>query len=199
MVAKIVVALDAKPADKKLAGLLKSVQNPAPLYAAIGSQIANRIRLCFRMGIDPWGRPWLPIKWRAPRSRDDRTLTRTGRGQVAANAGGSAGQPLRDTGRLARSITSKADAAGVTVGTNVRYARTHQFGATIKPTKAKRLVFPGPSGALIFAKKVTVPGRPFMPLRRGESTVALPPAWSLLVVGTIKRFLKSAAGSPEKV
>lgn len=44
-----------------------------------------------------------------------------------------AGQRLRDTGRLQASWAYKADAADVKVGTNVRYAATHQFGAVIRP------------------------------------------------------------------
>jgi phage gpG-like protein len=155
--------INDKGAAAKLNALAKLTGNLEPVFAVIGSRIASRIRLCFKLGIDPWANPWAALKMRK-------------------------GQPLRDTGRLQRSITSKPDAKGVTVGTNVKYAKTHQFGATIVPVKAKRLVFPGPNGRLIFAKKVTIPARPFMPIQKGQEVVALPPAWSADVVRAIKAY-----------
>lgn len=160
--------IDGKGAAAKLKALQAATADMRPVYALIGSRIANRIRLCFKMGVDPWGSPWQALKLRK-------------------------GQPLRDTGRLQRSISSRPDGQGVTVGTNVRYAPVHQFGAEIVPVKAKRLVFPGPNGRLIFAKKVKIPARPFLPLRKGGTTVALPPTWSADVVRALKTYFKGAA------
>jgi phage virion morphogenesis protein len=172
-VASILVKLAGSArANAKLTALTAALANPQPLYATIGRVLVNRVRLCFKLGIDPWGSPWAALKIRK-------------------------GQPLRDTGRLQRSITSQADGTGVTVGTNVFYAPTHQFGATIYPKTAKRLVFPGPGGRMIFAKKVVVPARPFLPLRRSGGTVALPPDWSVLATDAIKRYLKGAVTKVE--
>jgi phage virion morphogenesis protein len=171
--AKILVALGSSArANAKITALTQALANPQPLYATIGRVLVNRVRLCFKMGIDPWGSPWAALKIRK-------------------------GQPLRNTGRLQRSISSQADASGVTVGTNLKYAPTHQWGATIVPKKAKRLAFPGPGGSMIFAKKVVVPARPFLPLRRSGGTVALPPDWSVLAVNAIKRYLKGAVQKAE--
>ena len=153
----------------KLQALVATGENMKPVYDVVGRTIATKIRLCFKLGIDPWGKPWLPLKIR------------------------KGGQPLRDTGRLVRSITSKPDDKGVSIGTNVFYARVHQRGATITPKKAKRLVFPGPGGKLIFAKKVTVPARPFMPLRPDSNTIALPPAWSGDVVRAMRAYFLTTA------
>lgn len=170
--AKITFKVDDSRAKAKLRLLDAAAANPQPVYATIGRVLVNRIRLCFKLGIDPWSNPWAALKMRK-------------------------GQPLRDTGRLQRSISSRVDADGVTVGTNLIYAPVHQFGATIVPKKAKRLVFPGPGGKMIFAKKVVVPARPFLPLRRYGATVALPPDWSLLVVRSIKAYLKGAVDKAE--
>jgi phage gpG-like protein len=52
------------------------------------------------------------------------------------------GLTLRDTGRLLSSITYKADAISVVVGTNVIYGRIHQLGGTIQPKKARKLWIP---------------------------------------------------------
>jgi phage gpG-like protein len=189
-----VEALD-KGAKKKLDALLAS-GNIESAYDAIGSTIANRVRLCFKLGTDPYGSPWKKIKFRAPRQKNDKSgPSTTGRRQRYANRAfaASKGEPLRDTGRLARSITYKVDGSGVTIGTNVFYAPTHQFGATIVPKKAKRLVFPGPGGALIFAKKVTIPQRAFLPIRTPNAVPSLPPSWSVAVVRAIKARLISSA------
>lgn len=195
----------------KLRALDKATENMQPVYETVGRVLVNQIRLCFKLGIDPWGNPWRAIKWRAPRVRMQAikdsdgnvvdykrrknkdgsfTLTKAGKRQMEANRAGTPGQPLRDTGRLNRSISSKVDATGVTVGTNVKYARVHQFGATIVPRSKPRLVFPGPDGNLIFAKRVVVPARPYLPLRKGAAVVALPPSWSVRVVSALKLYFR---------
>lgn len=165
--AKLKVTINDKKVQARLNALIKATSNMEPVYATIGRTLVNRIRLGFKTGIDPWGSPWAKLKFRQ-------------------------GQPLRDTGRLNRSIVAKADATGVTVGTNVEHARVHQYGATIVPKTKSRLVFPGPGGKLIFAKKVTIPARPFLPLRRASDTVALPPAWSKQVVSALRAYFTNA-------
>ena len=165
---KIVFRIDDSKATAKLKLLQSAIDNPQPVYATVGRVLVNRIRLCFKLGIDPWGSPWLALKFRK-------------------------GQPLRDTGRMNRSIVSKVDATGVTVGTNLIYAPVHQFGATIVPKNKPRLVFPGPNGKLIFAKKVVIPARPFMPLRRGADSVQLPPDWSARVTAALKAHFQHEA------
>ena len=161
------IKVDQSGAKRKLAMLETKVQSPE-VYRTIGSVVLNRIRLCFKLGIDPWGNPWAALKVRR-------------------------GQPLRDSGLMNRSITARPDASGVTIGTNLKhegvsYPAVHQWGAVITPKRAKRLVFPGPNGRLIFAKKVTIPARPFLPLRKDAAAVALPPAWSEAVVRALRTY-----------
>lgn len=192
--AKITFKIDDSRAVAKLELLAKAAANPQPVYETVGRVLVNRIRLGFKLGVDPWGQPWKPIKWRAPRRGKGGRLTKVGKAQALANLAGSPGQPLVDTGILRSSISSRADRTGVTVGTNqMPRAAVHQFGATIVPVKAKRLRFIGPSGQAIFAKKVVIPARPFLPIRKGSDTVALPPGWALEVVRAIKAHLKTAA------
>jgi phage virion morphogenesis protein len=161
-------ALEARLAKMKAAGI-----KPTAALAALGRVLANRIRLGFRMGRSPWGVPWAPLKLRA-------------------------GQPLRDTGRLQRSITHQVQADSVLVGTNVRYARTHQHGAKIKPVKGKFLRFPGPGGRPIFSKGVQIPARPFMPIVNGK--VDLPAPWAKSALGAMAQALglgpQKPAGGP---
>lgn len=178
-------------AQAKLAALQAAIADKSGLFKVIGRRMVDRVRLGFKLGIDPWGSPWAKVKWRAARTNAKGKLTRAGKDQAAANAAGAAGQPLVNTGAMRDSVTARVDGDGVTVGTNKIQARVHQFGATIVPVKAKALAFPGPNGPVLFAKKVTIPARPYLPLRRGAAAVQLPPAWAEDVTRAIKAHIVS--------
>lgn len=135
-----------------------------PALAAFGGVILNRIRLGFRLGRSPWGNAWQAL------------LIRKG------------GAPLRHHGHLQRSITMQQGRNTVTIGTNLRQAPVHQFGAVIKPKNVSVLRFPGPNG-FIFAKQVTIPARPFMPLTQAGDA-ALPPAWAGSALNAMKKALQ---------
>ena len=105
----------------------------------------------FSTATDPKGRPWKP--------------------SLRAQLEG--GQTLSDTGRLRRSFSVRAAAPwGFTIGTNVRYAALHQFGATITPKRARYLRFrlaggrgrrKGGGGRWVTVARVDLPARPFFP------------------------------------
>ena len=164
--ANVVVSVDTTDVTELLAQLRERTSDTRPAMAAIGRYLLSRIQMGFRTGKDPWGDAWKPLKFRS-------------------------GQPLRDTGRLRNSISYQATADEVTVGTNVKYAAVHQFGAVIKPKTAKALVFKA-GGQTIFARKVTVPARPFMPIGK-----PLPESWEQGVKDTITRAIVAASdGAP---
>jgi phage gpG-like protein len=98
------------------------------------------VQMEFRQSKDPYGKPWAPLKLRK-------------------------GKPLRDTGRLANSFSGRPTSSGIKVGTNVRYATTHQYGATIRPRKARGvLAFKVRGGKRwYFATKVKIPARAMLP------------------------------------
>lgn len=141
----------ADKVEARIKNLQAKSANTKPVFETIGRVLKNRIRLGFQAGRSPWGIPWAPLKTRM-------------------------GQPLIDTSRLRSSITSRVGNGFVEVGTNLKYARTHQFGATIKPKTAPRLVFKV-GNRLVFAKQVTISARPFMPVD-AAGNINLPPAWS---------------------
>ena len=105
----------------------------------------------FRTATDPWGRPWRP--------------------SLRAQLEG--GQTLSDTGRLRRSFSVQSvSERGFVIGTNVRYAAAHQFGAVIRPRRARYLRFrlaggrgtrKGGRGRWVTASRVELPARPFFP------------------------------------
>ncbi|WP_175404830.1 phage virion morphogenesis protein, partial [Endozoicomonas atrinae] len=67
---------------------------------------------------------------------------------------------------------------------NVKYAAVHNFGATIRPKKAKILAFPGKNGQTVFAKKVVIPARPFLAIEQRQIN---------LVQQTIEQWVKDVA------
>ncbi|MEO0252156.1 MAG: phage virion morphogenesis protein [candidate division WOR-3 bacterium] len=78
--------------------------------------------------------------------------------------------PLQDTGRLTQSVQLHRKGDVFVFMSDLIYAPTHQFGATIRPKRAKFLTIPADPGARyvrrgkwIFARKVRIPARPFFP------------------------------------
>lgn len=165
--ARITVTVTDTGVAAKIRAMMAAGDQLEDLHKRIGAALVSNVQLGFKSGASPGGQAWAPLKIRR-------------------------GQPLRDTGRLRSSITASADGDGVTVGTNVNYAAVHQFGTVINPKKSGgRLVFAGPNGP-IFAKKVTIPARPFMPLD-SSGAVDLPASYQRTVVNRIKAHFLNAA------
>lgn len=148
------IEIDDRGVQEAFDRLIALGEDPDSLLKAIGGQMEANVKLGFMTGTDPYGIPWAPLKIRA-------------------------GQPLRDKGDLMRSVSYKVEGNEVVIGTNYgqlpsggSIAAVHQFGMVIEPKQAGgRLVFPGPDGMLIFARKVTIPARRMFPLD------GLPAAW----------------------
>src|SRR5690606_3652990 len=154
--------------------------SPATLRAleAFARVLRTRIQVGFRMSRDPWGGAWAPL---------NPVLTRKG-------------QPLLNTRRLYSSVQVKRDGQGIKVGTGLRVpsgdhnlGAVHQFGATITPKNGKFLRW-APAGAkgFVFAEEVTIPARPFMPIRP-NGTVDLPQAWAKSALSAMARALEVPA------
>ena len=79
---------------------------------------------------------------------------------------------LHDSGNLAASIDYEVGGSSVTVGTGLIYAAIHQFGGTIRPKSADRLVFQV-GNQLVFATKVTIPARPYLGVSDDDADEAL--------------------------
>ncbi|ADD28714.1 phage virion morphogenesis protein [Meiothermus ruber] len=123
---------------------LRQPQFAEGLAKNLGQAALNQIDESFAGQKDPWDRPWKP----------------------SARAEATGGQTLRKTARLQRSMTSKSalqtEPEGFEVGTNVVYAATHQYGATITPQQKKALRFKM-GQRWVQAQKVQIPARPFIP------------------------------------
>ncbi len=116
-----------------------------PVMTDIGAQLRQHVDERFEDERGPGGVPWKQSR----RAREQK------------------GQTLSDTGRLRQSITFRAARDSVEIGTDVRYAAVHQFGATICAKTAKGLRFKvglGGSGGWRRLRQVTIPARPFLGL-----------------------------------
>lgn len=123
-----------------------------------------------RRGRDFYGQPFQPLSPLTLLSRRKRK-----------------GIPLNDTGRLSQSIQLAPFSNGVIMRANVIYAKTHQYGAVIRPRRAKWLLIPvnpiaryrGFVGGARFIrlKEVVIPSRPFFPLPNRDLPAELVKIW----------------------
>ena len=157
--------------DTAVTAMLRRLQRAAsdtqPAMAEVGTTLVDNIRMGFKGSMDPWRTPWLPL------SPVTAALRKKGQG----------GQPLLDTGRLRSSVTYRAVNRGVEVGTDVIYARTHQFGVKQGAYGRTKRNGPIPWG--------NVPARPFMPSRNGRAD--LPADWQNEIIGIVQRRILEAA------
>lgn len=135
---------DTRAMLRKIRGL--SELDRRGINAALAEGVRESTLERFRQGKGPDGRRW--------------------RASIRVVQGG--GQTLVDTAQLRNSIHTRSDASGFAVGTNVKYAATHQFGEpgrTIRARRKKCLRFQV-GGRWISKKKVrvTIPARPFLGL-----------------------------------
>lgn len=177
---------------------LDKLGSPAVMGIAaknVAVAMTTEVQLTFRKEQSPDGTKWAPIKG---------SNRRKGKGKRGNKI-------LRDTGRLANSITGIAAGDQVIVGTNVEYAPYHQFG-TKGHSKDSTRQQPVKSGAGFqpFISKAkagkakgavafrtlnfkqgngAIPARPFLPLD------SLPMAWQNSAARVIVEVLKQTAPS----
>lgn len=174
---------------KRLSVRLARLGNQQVLAAAareLGDESLRLVQDGFERGRSPHGQ-----KWRRPRGRPG-------------------GRPLLDTGRLRASITTRTRGRmGFEIGTNAIYGAVHQYGATIRPKRAKYLAFRtggvrggktqrrggklGKGESWVFAKQVTIPARPYLP-----DEGAMPGPWLRPLSAVLRDFVEEmlAGGRP---
>lgn len=160
---------------------LASEKERTAIAKQLGEASIAQIRLGFRQSRDPYGTPWAPNQWRG-------------------------GKVLRDTGRLANSYTYQDPSPkGFSVGTNVIYARIHNYGGWIKPVKAKALRIPVPvqgpvprgvktgrggiATEFIFRKRVFIPERIQVPRKRWGLGAIWQKAFNAAANAALKKLL----------
>jgi len=117
----------------------------------IGQAMLKSTRKRFDDQVDPAGHAWKALNpTYAAGKRGARIL------QESGMAGGLLG-----------SITAQVTGTTLQIGTNKVYGAIHQFGGTIVPRTYPALVFKL-NGRLYFARKVTIPARPFLGVSEGD-------------------------------
>jgi len=136
--------------------ITRDTLSPALLKAA--KAVANRRPILEAMG--------LAVAGMSARAFNDASL----RPSPWAPKSGGGMATLKRSGTLWRSVRiSGITNSSVTIGSDRKYAAIHQFGGTILPKSGGRLVF-NIGGVTIFAKRVQIPARPFMPFTRTDFT-----------------------------
>jgi len=152
-----------RPVERRLGRLLARFGDLFPLMDRIGELLENTTRLRFETGRSPEGAPWKP--------------------SIRAEKEG--GKTLVKDGHLRDSITHRASADRVEIGTNLIYAAIHQLGGTIRPVRADALVFELPGGlGLVHAKQVVIPARPYLGVSTSDEAA---------IVRLVDRYEEAAA------
>lgn len=117
--------------------------------------------------------PWKPLSQIQQEKREQKLERVSAARQAQLSMKGFAHvKLLMDKGILRQSFTPETGPGSaykhteigedfVQISTNLKYAAIQNFGGTIVPVKAKALSFVTAGGQRVFAKKVTIPARPF--------------------------------------
>lgn len=125
---------------RALQSRLASMQSPEAMQGlarVVGEAARTQLALGFRNSVDPYGGAWAALKQRRRR-------------------GVGRDKPLLDTGRLRNSFTYKATPDGLTIGTNVRYAKFHQYGTAGRSKASGRFQAVDASGKFMSRRKAGV-------------------------------------------
>lgn len=131
-----------------------------PLLRAIGTGLVEQTQGRFESGRDVWGTAWQALN----------------PAYAAIKRGPGI---LRASRMLQRSVTYQEHGATLLIGSNRVYAGVHQFGATIRPVRAKALVFRmggvGPRGGpgYVRVQSVTIPARPYLGFGPNDQRAAM--------------------------
>lgn len=138
--------MDFSKANGVLGSALSQLSDCLKLSETLGEQLVSSTIERFEDEKGPDGEDWKPSQ----RAEDE------------------GGQTLSDKGLLKASINYEASPAAVVVGTTDKVkGAIHQFGGTIKPTKAKALKFKTPAG-FATVKKVDMPARPYLGINKED-------------------------------
>lgn len=149
------------PALERLNALLK---NPEPILTAVG----QRVRSITEGNFNTVGAAFRPATW-APKKDGSPSI-------------------LQKSTTLARSFHLTYTQDSVTLKSPVVYAAIHQSGGEIRPKAGKALKFQS-GGRWWTVKKVTMPARPFVPIKgkSGELTDAA----AASITKTMERVIRS--------
>lgn len=155
--AKIEFTFDGKQFTAALDRMKLTPARVTGIMRAIGVGLQHTTMDRFETATTPVGSHWQALRpWYAAIKRGPGILREAGR-----------------RGGLQGSITFRTSGATVEIGSNKVYAGVHQFGAVIRPVRAKALRIPIGGGAFAFAKRVVIPPRPYLGFGPEDELVVL--------------------------
>jgi phage gpG-like protein len=149
---------------RALEAMRDRLRNLKPVLTVHAEAIRTMIDDAFRGSRAPDGTAWLP--------NAASTVKRKG-----------SAKPGVDTSQLRNSIAATASRNDITVGTNVPYAASNQFGATRTGTLKRAAYKPIPKRDVGTPWRVTQPARPFLPFTIAGALITIGPAakvWNAL-------------------
>lgn len=141
----LTVSIDTGPVQALMRQIQQRGGDLAPVMRDIGEILLESTQERFKLGVDPDGVPWKPVK----------------RG----------GTPLVRRGNLRDDIAPVSDSTSVELRSTRAYAPYHQYGTgpyTIRPRTKRALAWPGGPGP---RRRVNHPGiaaRPFLGVSRAD-------------------------------
>ena len=120
---KLKVIRNLKNIEKRVKAV-KNIYDITYLTGKISRDMKKEVDMRFRNEVDTDGRPWKGLKGNTIISRYNSGLKKKkGRKAVKGRS-----KILQNTGRLKRSIQARNTRTEAIVGTNIKYAATHNFG-----------------------------------------------------------------------
>lgn len=161
----IAITVQDEAVTKAINDLIQRVGNISPVMQAIGDGIVERTKQRFETSIGPDGTPWDGTARKLGKSyfKKSGSLNKKGKAKLDNK------RPLIDTGLLHQQIFPTVSGNGLRITASQGYAWIHQFG--------------GQAGR---GNKVTIPARPFLPIRQDRS---LYPQEQVLILDTLQSFL----------
>jgi phage virion morphogenesis protein len=140
--AQISFHLDAPEFRDAINGWMRASRDPGVLLRPLRGRLASNAQDRFDAEQDPEGQPW-------PGLSPAYAAMKKGAGI------------LRESGILQRTVVGQVEGDALIVGSVMRYAAVHQFGATIRTRTAGALRFRLGSAHLV-RRSVTIPARPYL-------------------------------------
>lgn len=170
---QLITRMDVSQAQSAFGRLAMALSDTTPVMRAIGAGLVSSAQDRMDDGVGPDGGAWAPLN--------------------PVYAAGKKGPGiLRERamrGGLQGSITYRAGAAQVAVGSNKIYAAIHQEGGVIYPKGSGRLVF-RLGNRVVHARSVTIPARPYLGISSDDRDMILD-----VVTGALDRAIGSGPSS----
>lgn len=148
------VEFDQRPVIDALARLAAVGERPERLMALLGERLVDSTRRRFETNVGPDGAAWAPLNAAYAEVRRP-------------------GPILVQSGNLRDSVHFETAGRTVRIGSSMIYAAVHQFGAVIKPVRAKALVFELGTKGVIRVKSVRIPARPYLGISAADAEMII--------------------------